>query len=160
MHNDTFEIDDEAKFLVPLKSRTDSRGNTFYTGKLQFNGTLSMSKGQTFMIFTSEKGVEEMQVGPLHPTRAYKVRDVVMHSDSRVSISLSKFQDRNEEVYYIGELKGLGDLPMDRGYFFTIFTSIEGREELQISPLRVRRRVHSGDRHNDTENEDDELKTA
>lgn len=138
--NTSHEIDNEGKFLVPLKSRVDTHGNTFYTGKLQFNGNLNLFKGQSFMVFTSEEGAEEMHVGPLHPNRAAKAKKSVFHANSKISVSLHKHKDRHDETFYVGELKGFGDLVMDNGFFFTIFTSISGREEIQITPLKIKKK--------------------
>lgn len=135
MQNDIF-VDQEAKLAVPLDAKKDAKNNTFYIGKLQFNGSLNLKEGQTFMIFLSDDGAEEMQIGIMDPDR--EVRPSILRHDSRISVRLKKHFDMYENVYYVGELKGAGELNMQKGVFFTIFNSVEGREELQISPLKVK----------------------
>jgi hypothetical protein len=48
---------------LDLKSRKDVDKNTFYVGKLKFPGTIDCSKGVVFLVFTSDQGEEQLQIG-------------------------------------------------------------------------------------------------
>jgi len=134
-----FKIDDRAKISIPLEAKKDSNENTFYIGKLQFNGMLSLEDGQSFMVFISDENCEELQIGPLASFKNYsrKIMETEYVPNKKIHIPLRAHVDNYKKPYYVGELKGKGFIPANRGLFFTIFTSIEGREEIQISSLKI-----------------------
>lgn len=129
-------IDSSAKISIKLYSKQDNNGKPFYYGKLQFNGTLSMTDGQSFMIFLSDPGCEELQIGPLAPHR--NGHSGIIGSKGQIAIPLNRHFDQHSNPFYVGELKGLGNLDMQRGIFFTVFTSIDGREQLQLQPMKFK----------------------
>jgi len=51
--------------MINLKERTDQDGNVFYVGKLKGPMTIDCRDGVTFLIFTSDKGEEQLQIAPL-----------------------------------------------------------------------------------------------
>lgn len=139
---ETFYIDPEAKTKVELtKISKDSNGHPYYIGKLQFPGTLEFNCGASFFVFVSEEGVEELQIAPLDPARRNKSkRDGAYMSEGRFSIDLHPMTDQNGNTYYVGEAIGLANLKLRQGIFFTIFLSIPGQEEIQISKLNHKRK--------------------
>ena len=142
---DTFYIDPEAKTKVELtKIQRDANGHPYYIGKLQFPGTLEFSCGASFFVFVSEEGVEELQIAPLDPSRRNKSsRDAYLGGEGkhiRLSIDLHPMVDQNGHRYYVGEAIGLTDMKLRNGIFFTIFTSVQGQEEIQITKLNHKRR--------------------
>ncbi len=50
---------------VDLQTRTDDEGRKFFVGKLQFPGNINTSDGVVFLVFTSEAGLEELQIAPM-----------------------------------------------------------------------------------------------
>lgn len=138
MTDEDFYVDESAKLPIALTKKEDSNGETFYMGKIQFNGSLDLDAGQSFFIFTSEEGVEEIQVGPLDPSRKKHVRPCHTQGD-KLCIALKKYTDGAGKAYYVGELY----IPnmthaMHRGIFCTVFTSRLDEEELHIAPLKVK----------------------
>lgn len=58
---------------VPLFSKKDSNGNTYYIGKLQFPGNINCTDGINLLIFTSSEGDEELQIsGASEKQKEYK----------------------------------------------------------------------------------------
>jgi hypothetical protein len=151
---ETLVIDPEAKTKVPLiKVPRDANGKPYYIGKLQFPGTMEFERGVSFMIFISEDGCEELQISPIDPIRRAKAnRDCgrgAIINNGRVSIDIHPMKDGNGKTFYVGEAIGLGTIPMHRGVFFTVFTSIEGEEELQLTRLQFKpRQRHITERSN------------
>lgn len=131
-----YKIDDRAKIAVQLEAKKDENGNTFHTGKLQFNGSLSLDDGQSFMVFISDENFEELQIGPLSNVKNSR-RQINYSEKERICVKLKPHKDGFEKTYYVGELKGNGSISANKGLFFTIFTAIKGREELQISTLKI-----------------------
>lgn len=138
---DNFTIDPEAKCRVELIKKLDSSQNPFYIGKLQLPGTLDFTYGISFMVFVAESGVEQLQIAPIDPVRRARIRDRgAVISDGKLTIDLHPLQDKNLKTYYVGEVIGLSEMKLNlfSGIFFTVFTSIEGKEQIQITPLRQR----------------------
>lgn len=52
----------KGRLKIRLESREDSYDKTFYVAKIQFRGYVRCNKEVVFMIFTSKKGSEELQV--------------------------------------------------------------------------------------------------
>lgn len=133
------EVDSGAKMIVKLLKKTDANDQSFYIGKLQFNGTLDFrDNGLLFMIFVSEDGCEEMQIGVLDPKKKKKFwqGENLEKLGDRISLSLKPFIDKDGNTNFIGEAEGDVVIDMKQGAFFTIFTSIKSRAQLQIAPLR------------------------
>jgi hypothetical protein len=138
-NDENFQIDPEAKITIDLIRHLDSDKQPFYTGKLQFPGTLNFSEGVSFMVFISESGVEQLQIGP-SPIRTKMRRRNISLSNGRFNINLHSMKDRDLKTYYIGEVLGPGELQIRNGLFFTIFLSKSGYEEIQISCLQHHKR--------------------
>lgn len=138
--DDDFEIDKNARIPIVLEKHTDKNGKPFYTGKFQANVILDFEAGQSFMVFTADDDVEEIQLGPVSPTRR-NTRSINRLSErgERVCIELTQRTDRNDKVYHTGTVFGSGKLNAKRGLFFTVFLSEPGKEEIQISRMRFRR---------------------
>jgi hypothetical protein len=130
-------IDNEAKMRVPLMKMTDTHGQPYYIGKLQFGGALDFRQGNSFMVFVSEEGVEELQIGPIDPSKKSKnIEKFAVGAGGRLCIALHPSTDQLGKVFYVGELMcEWVNMPMINGVFFTIFLSRPGYEEIQISKL-------------------------
>lgn len=136
-------IDPEAKGKVSLvKVPKDAVGNPYFIGKLQFPAVMEFDRGVSFMVFLAEDGFEEIQIAPLDPTRRNKTnRDGgASINNGRFSISLYPRKDQNGSIYYIGEAIGLFKIDLSVGVFFTVFTSVTGQEQIQISKLQHKTR--------------------
>lgn len=138
-----FQIDPEAKCKIQLSRQLDHNEDPYFIGKLQVPMTMDFDEGVSFMIFTSEEGYEELQIGPLDPMRRAKSRkDGTGFVAGRLSIDLHPMKDKNDKTYYIGEIVGPVVMKLRDGIFFTIFTSVDGEEELQIGKLRHKKRFN------------------
>lgn len=60
------------KLMIPLVVKRDQNNKPYYVGRLQFPGMIDCSQGVVFMIFTSEEGAEELQIGTLVDRRKEK----------------------------------------------------------------------------------------
>lgn len=133
---ENIQVDSEAKCKVSLNKVFDRGGRPYYIGKLQFPGTLEFDDGASFMVFTSEDGVEELQIAPVDQTRrSKKVRSGPGTRDGRIIIELAGIRDHSGNTYYVGEAQGPFTMPLKNGIFFTVFLSRDGYEEIQISKL-------------------------
>jgi hypothetical protein len=47
---------------VDLYPRKDSHKNTYYVGKLKFDGNIRFENGITFLVFISDDGNEQLQI--------------------------------------------------------------------------------------------------
>lgn len=138
----TTNIDPNAKITVKLLKKTDKDNNPYYIGKLQFNGVLNFNEGgNLFMIFTADDGAEELQIGPIDSNKSKKFWEgsSINQNGERISIPLRQFKDRDDNPIFIGEAEGDVSISMKNGIFFTIFTSVKGKEQIQITPLREKR---------------------
>jgi hypothetical protein len=142
-------IDQEAKFPVRLiKIPRDAVGNPYFIGKLQFPGPLEFEHGVSFMVFIADNGLEELQIAPLDPVRIKSIRNgTVTLNKGKLCIKLQAMEDRHGSTYYIGEAMGLSKIDLRPGIFFTIFTSLPGQEQIQISRLQAKPRI----RHEDSQ---------
>lgn len=50
---------------LDLHPRKDDDGNTFYVAKLKFPGTINCEDGVVFLVFTSDTGSEQLQIGSM-----------------------------------------------------------------------------------------------
>ena len=155
-------IDNDAKLRVYLhRIDRDANGQPYYVGKLQFPGELNFERGVSFMIFVSDNGQEEIQIAPVDPSRRSRGRRSGFgYRGGRISIDLHSFRDGTGELVYIGEGQGPGKIDCTQGLFFTVFTSIEEREELQIGRLdhrqtKRRRELYENENDSERDYEDD-----
>jgi hypothetical protein len=139
-------IDPEAKGRIDLiKVAKDTNGNPYFIGKLQLPATMEFERGASFMVFNAEEGCEQLQIAPLHPSRINKTRrsggSALLHT-GKFAIDLHPMIDQNGHTYYVGEAVGFLKMDLYQGIFFTIFTSIPGQEQIQISKLQAKSRRH------------------
>lgn len=135
LNNEYVHIDAEAKINIDLMRHLDTFEKPYYTGKLQFPGTIDFSKGVSFMVFISENGVEQLQIGSMNPNKKTRQRPVLI-KNNKLTINLHPMFDKNDNTYYIGEVFSPGELNLFHGLFFTIFISNPGYEEIQITKLQ------------------------
>lgn len=141
----TLLIDPDAKSRISLiKVPRDATGKPFFIGKLQFPGTMEFEHGVSFIVFVAEEGVEELQISPINFARRHNASKSILNN-SRISIDLHPMIDRNGSTYYVGEAINLSKIDLRHGIFFTIFTSIAGQEQIQISRLQVKARPRYDD---------------
>lgn len=135
-------IDPEAKTRIPLvKIPKDSVGNPYFIGKQQYPGTWDFDRGVSFMVFVAESGVEELQIAPADPSRRKSLNDGgATLNNGKLTVDLHPMRDSNGCKYYVGEVTSLVKIDMFVGVFFTVFTSIVGQEQIQISKLKYRPR--------------------
>ncbi len=135
-------IDPEAKGKVDLiKINRDSNGNPYFIGKLQLPCTMDFEFGASFMVFNAEEGCEQLQFAPLDNNRRNKItkdHGAALLRNGRFAIDLHQMIDQNGKKYYVGEAIGLSKIDLRPGIFFTIFTSIPGQEQIQISRLQAK----------------------
>jgi hypothetical protein len=138
---ENLQIDTEAKCPIKLiKVPRDNAGNPYFIGKLQFPAIMKFEKGASFMVFLAESGVEELQIGPIEPSRRSKARGGVSINNGRFCIDIHPMIDQHGKTYYVGEAIGLFEIDLVPGIFFTVFTSISGQEQIQISRLEVKQK--------------------
>lgn len=124
---------------VQLNSHQDKKGNLYYVGKVFSPLNLDLSRGAAFLIFISEQGDEELQIAYLDEESQASYFYV---EGSKIKAKIEKRIDANEQSYFLAKIRGnlLLSPDKDKGISFVIFTSKEGREELQIggSILEIR----------------------
>lgn len=54
-----------SNLVIDLKSKKDKNGQTYFVAKLKCNVLIDASQGITFLVFTSEKGGEQIQIAPM-----------------------------------------------------------------------------------------------
>jgi hypothetical protein len=135
-------VDDGAKMVVVLTRLQDDNQKDYFVGKLQFPGTIDFRDGISFMVFTSERGVEELQIGPIDERRQSKItnRQRGTKISNKVHVDLHALQDSHGNTFHLGEAKSPANIITKDGLFFTIFLSREGAEELQIGFLDHKRK--------------------
>ena len=145
--DDSFDIDDTAKLIVPMSRVIDRDGNPYFIGKLQFPGTVDFIIGVSIMLFTSEENAEELQIGVLDPnkrsgkSRSTRGGENRLKPDGRIRIDLHPIKDSHGNTYYIGEAIAPFIIPCRKpGIFFSAFTAQTDKEELQISMLKHKKR--------------------
>lgn len=60
---------------IDLDARTDAFGKTYYIGKLEAPITIDCKDGAVFLIYVSDVGGEELQIGPLKDSSKKKARE-------------------------------------------------------------------------------------
>lgn len=169
-------IDDSAKLIIPMHRVIDRDGNPYYIGKLQFPGVIDLGEGASIMLFTSEEGAEELQIGILDPRkRSGKVRKTsrgsVGGTEGKIRIDLHAVKDSKGRTFYIGEVVAPVIIGCKRkGIFFSAFTAQPGVEEIQISALKHKKKIERDseprnepveyDDYNSSENESSDRETA
>ena len=103
-YDNDFYADPEGKMPITLRKRLDRREETYYTGRLHCNISMDLSAGQSFMVFISDEGFEEIQVGPLDPKRKSFSREPLRYGSDNITVSLNKRLDKDGQTYYVGEL--------------------------------------------------------
>jgi hypothetical protein len=135
---DHYEVDKHSGIVISLKAQTDGKGASYYTGKLQAPIDMDYSKGISFLAFTSISGEEELHIISMesHVLNRINSRSTIFRTNfGRIKILLKPHLDSYEKTFYIGEAFGDFESSVNEGLFFTIFNSIPGREEIQISKL-------------------------
>lgn len=159
---DSGYVDDSAKLIVPMHRIIDRDGNPYYIGKLQFPGGIDLGEGASIMLFTSEEGAEELQIGILDPNkRSGKVRKstrpLYAGAEGKIRIDLHSVKDSKGRTFYIGEAIAPVVIGCKRkGIFFNAFTAQSGSEELQISTLRHKKKNLDSSPRNELDYEYDE----
>ena len=146
-----YEVDPEAAICIPLRRRLDGNQKPYYIGKLQLSGTFNWDLGSSFKAYLDEPEHEELHILPLDSkqNRTRNQRNGMRVLPDRIQVDMHSSVDEHGEKVYVGEIKGpvfSFGLP---GFFFTLFVSHEGREELQISKLRARRNYERDDGDSD-----------
>jgi hypothetical protein len=144
-------IDNDAKLRVNLVRLTDDHDNDYFVGKLQFPGDLQFKKGISFMVFVSEQGTEELQIGPVDERKQSPkvLQNRGIRTSNKIHIDLHALTDAYNKRYYLGEARGPMHIECEDGIFIAIFTSREGQEELQIGSLDHSRKKKFEDRDTD-----------
>lgn len=65
-------MSNDTNLKIPLDKRIDSEGKSYFIAKVRGPFTIDCTNGICFLIFCSENGLEEMQVGPLLDKRDKK----------------------------------------------------------------------------------------
>lgn len=153
-------VDDTAKLIVPMHRVIDRDGNPYYIGKLQFPGEIDLGEGASIMLFVSEEGAEELQIGILDQNKrsgkVRKARALNAGAEGKIRIDLHAVKDSKGRTFYIGEAVAPVVIGCKRkGIFLNAFTAQQGTEELQISSLRHKKKnVDSSTRNERIDNED------
>lgn len=137
---------------IDLTSRSDKNGQKYYIGKLESTVTLNLKKGTVFFVFNSEQENEELRIGKASPgTVCSSVKKSVKTDGTidRYFIDLETKIDENQQTYYMAKVQDDNiEINFEEGYLFFAFTSIVGKETLQI----VRKSLSSEkDSHEDIE---------
>lgn len=115
---------------IELEPRTDKEEQTYYLGRLKFPGTINLSDGVTFLIFTSDLGEEELQIAINNKENStfskYSLRN------DRIKVDLDEREDQYGKVFYVAKLNLDGVISCKSDLVFLIFLSKKGSEELQI----------------------------
>ena len=116
---------------VQLNSHEDKHGNLYFVGKIYAPIALDLSKGAAFLIFTSEQDAEELQIANLDEEA--NLSNHFLHDD-KIKVKLEKRLDSNKQPYFLAKIRDnlMVEPEKERGLAFVIFTSKEGKEELQI----------------------------
>lgn len=145
MFRDIF-IDNEAKLRVDLayigrgtmRDGSDTVEVKRYRGKLQFPGTLNLSRGLCSMIFLSDEGREELQLSGVIPHKRSKdntpSRGVT--DSNKLIVRLTPFNDRTQRKGFVGEIEAPTiHIDAERGIEFTINSPRNGKGEMLIGQL-------------------------
>jgi len=115
---------------IPLNSRKDKDGKTFFIGRMKNSTVLDFSAGMAVLVFTSEEEEEELQLAPLDSRRPTYGR--YRTSSDRIHLSLDSREDKEKKVYYIGKLKLDKVMYAHDGITFMVYLSKKGVEEVQL----------------------------
>ena len=83
------------------------------------------------LIFTAEIDAEELQIANLDEEASLSHHYV---NDAKIKVKLERREDTNKQIYYLAKLRDnfIIEPETDGGISFVIFTSKEGKEEIQI----------------------------
>jgi len=135
---------------IGLLPKEDRDGQTYYIGKLQFNGTLNFAKGQAFLVFL-EGELKQLHIAPLtcpEFTNIFKYysnnkkKTYSRHNNIAVELE-ERFEDIGEEnrsprKFFVGKIQADLTLDCSQELVFLIFIADVGEEELQISATKHR----------------------
>lgn len=122
---------------IELDPRPDRNDNIFHIGRIQAPCSLRFKKGITFFVFLSEAESEELHIGcakPGSPLSSVKRGLADTGTLDRVFVNLEQKSDAEGKPYYMAVVQD-DTLEIDleeRGAIFMIFTSVPGKEQLQI----------------------------
>lgn len=140
--------------IVDLDSREDQYHQTYYMSRFRAPVKLSFKAGVAFCIYTSDKGFEEMRISCAKDgSECSSIRKRFKPNSNEVNryvVPLEKRIDSDGNQFYIGIVQDQ-DLELDLskdGIVFFIYTSKEGREELQIGKNEFRAETSNDKSHN------------
>jgi hypothetical protein len=125
---------------VQLFPKNDTDDQVFYIGKLRFNGSLNVGKGQSFLIYLDDD-VKELHIAPsdcMELTDVFKYYKAARRKSSRsrhnnIAVELQSIEAEDGKSFYIGRLECDATVDASEGLVFLVFTADPGEEELQIS---------------------------
>jgi hypothetical protein len=135
---------------IGLLPKEDRDGQTYYIGKLQFNGTLDFSKGQAFLVFL-EGELKQVHIAPLtcpeftnifNYYSTNKRKTFSRHNNIAVELE-ERFENiieenRSPRKFFVGKIQTDIVLDCSQEIVFLVFTADIGEEELQISCAKHR----------------------
>lgn len=126
-------------FKITLDPRRDAQDQVFWVGRNQWDLVLHLNRGVAFSIRLSDDGLEEIEISrPKNNDKSQSFRRR-MGFDGTVDkyiVSLEHRLDDRGKPYYYGVVQEDLNLNFEDGYVFLVFTSKQGKEELQISKNR------------------------
>lgn len=125
---------------VQLFPKADTDGQVFYIGKLRFNGSLNVGKGQSFLIYLDDD-IKELHIAPsdcmelIDVFKYYKTarRKASRNRHNNIAVELQSVEAEGGKSFYIGHLECDATVDASEGLVFLVFTADPGEEELQIS---------------------------
>ena len=117
---------------IRLNSAEDNYKNKYFIANKLTNFSLDLRKGYVFFIFLSEDGLEELQIGNLDG-KTEKTSVVTKSTESKLKFRIYERTDAYGKKYFLGKIRMNATLSLNsEDSSFLIFTSIPGKEELQI----------------------------
>ncbi len=121
-----YEISDRGKVKVDLERKVDRFDKTYYTGELQFPGTIDFSYGVSFMVFISDTGAEQLHIAPMDPRRLDDPHPTIRFKKTAhgedIAISLFAKTDRFGKTYYAGQtVNSRVIIPLAKGVFIRFY---------------------------------------
>ena len=119
---------------IELVEKEDRYNQSYHVGKLQAPSSLSFRKGVALFVFLSENDAEELHIGCAKPdSRCESIRRVLKDGElDHYVVDLKKKTDQFGNVYYMSVVQDDLILNLEDGYVFFVFSSQEGKEQLQI----------------------------
>lgn len=117
--------------IIDLVPKLDKRDNIYHLGKIKFPGRIIFNNSVTFLIFLSEEDEEEIQIA-VNDKENTKFSSYT-ERPGKIEISLTSKVDSYDKKFYVAKVQFDGYLDCSKDTTFLVFSSQEGREELQIS---------------------------